>query len=189
MSADCHRVRVVPNLRSRFCRVFDIKCPAFSISAGKRCIRKTMKYSEEAINDGVFNPVIRLLILLFGTWLIGSLYPIPETIYHLIRGPEKTWYGSVVHTPQWFDFQFLPVLGAFNSKTALVSAPIAFFCIVCSALDRWSWQKVTALSCLSTFSMNILDDLASQSDWMLLTLFQALIVTLLVMAIRTFRQA
>lgn len=38
-----------------------------------------MKTSEDAVNDAVVNPASRLMILLFGTWLVGALYPIPET--------------------------------------------------------------------------------------------------------------
>jgi len=78
----------------------------------------------------------------------------------------------VIHTPQWFDFQFLPVLRSIFSKTVLVSGPVALFCVVCSALDRWSWRKVTTLSSLSTLSMNTLEDWADDSSWMTLTIYQ-----------------
>jgi hypothetical protein len=131
-----------------------------------------MKTQEEAVNDAVVNPASRLLILLFGTWLIGCLYPIPETVFCLIRGPEIHGDWTVIHTPQWFDFQFLPVLRSIFSKTVLVSGPVALFCVVCSALDRWSWRKVTTLSSLSTLSMNTLEDWADDSSWMTLTIYQ-----------------
>jgi hypothetical protein len=148
-----------------------------------------MKTSEDAVNDAVVNPASRLMILLFGTWLVGALYPIPETIYYLIRGPETHGNWSWTHTPQWFDFQFVPLLGSFASKTVLVSGPIALFCVVCSALDRWSWRKVTTLSALSTLSMNALEDWARDAGWLPLTLYQALIVTLLLVTIRPLRQS
>ncbi len=148
-----------------------------------------MKTPEDAVNDAVVNPASRLMILLFGTWLVGALSPIPETIFYLIRGPETHCNWSWTHTPQWFDFRFVPVLGGFVSETVLVSGPIALFCIVCSALDRWSWRKVTALSALSTLSMNALVDWADDAGWMTLTLYQALIVTLLFVIIRPLRQA
>ena len=148
-----------------------------------------MKTSEDAVNDAVVNPASRLMILLFGTWFVGALYPIPETIFHLIRGPEIGENWSRTHTPQWFDFRFVPVLGSFVSQTVLVSGPVALFCVVCSALDRWSWRKVTALSCLSTLSMNVLEDWPDGANWMTLTLFQALILALLFVTIRPLREA
>ena len=148
-----------------------------------------MKTPENAVNDAVVNPASRLMILLFGTWLVGALYPIPKTIFYLIRGPETHGNRSWTYTPQWFDFRFVPVLGSFVSETVLVSGPIALFCVVCSALDRWSWRKVTALSALTTLSMNALEDWADDTGWMTLTLYQALIVTLLLVTIRPLRQA
>ena len=148
-----------------------------------------MKTPEEAVNDAVVNPVSRLMILLFGTWLVGSLYPIPETIFCLIRGPEIHGNWSWTHTPRWIDFLFVPVLGSLVSKTVLVSGPIALFCVVCSALDRWSWRKVTALSSLSTLSMNVLEDWADDTGWLALTLYQALLVGLFLVTIRPLRQA
>src|SRR5689334_7062897 len=119
-----------------------------------------MKNPEDAVNDAVVNPASRLMILLFGTWLVGALYPIPETIYYLIRGPVTDGNWGWTHTPQWFDFRFVPLLGSFVSKTVLVSGPMALFCVVCSALDRWSWRKITSLSALCTLSMNALEDWA-----------------------------
>ena len=148
-----------------------------------------MKTPEEAVNDAVVNPASRLMILLFGTWLVGSLYPMPETIICLIRGPEIHGDWSVTHTPRWFDFRFVPVLGSLVSKTVLVSGPIAIFCVVCSALDRWSWRKVTALSSLSTLSMNVLEDWADDTGWLALTLYQALLVALFLVTIRPLRQS
>lgn len=148
-----------------------------------------MKTSEDAVNDAVINPASRLMILLFGTWLVGALYPIPETIFHLIRGPEIGENWSRTHTPQWFDFRFVPLLGSFVSQTVLVSGPIALFCVVCSALDRWDWRKVTVLSALSTLSMNALEDWADDAGWITLTLYQALIVTLLFVIVRPLRQS
>ncbi len=96
---------------------------------------------------------------------------------------------SITHTPRWFDFRFVPVLGSFVSETAIVTGPIALFCVVCSALDRWSWRKVMALSALSTLSMNVLEDWPDDVGWITLTLYQALIVTLLLVTIRPLRQA
>jgi hypothetical protein len=147
-----------------------------------------MKTPEAAVNDAVVNPASRLMILLFGTWLIGSLYPIPETVFCLIRGPVVHGYWTVTHTPRWLDFRFVPVIGTLFSKTFLVSGPIALFCVVCSALDRWDWRKVTGLSALSTLSMNVLEDWADDEGWITLTLYQALIVTLLLVIVRALRQ-
>ena len=147
-----------------------------------------MKTLEDAVNDAVVNPPSRLMILLFGTWLVGALYPIPETIFHLIRGPEIGEGWSRTHIPQWIDFRFVPLLGSFVSQTVLVSGPISLFCIVCSGLDRWEWRKVTALSAVATLSMNVLEDWPDDSGWIILTLFQALIVTLLFVTIRPLRQ-
>lgn len=148
-----------------------------------------MKTAEEAVNDAVVNPASRLMILLFGTWLVGSLYPTPETIFCLIRGPEIHENWSMTHIPRWFDFRFVPVVGSIFSKTVIVSGPIAIFCVICSALDRWSWRKVTALSSLSTLSMNVLEDWADDASWMMLTLYQALIVGLVLVIIRPLKQA
>lgn len=148
-----------------------------------------MKTSEDAVNDAVVNPASRLMILLFATWLVGAFYPTPETIFHLIRGPEIGENWSRTHTPRWLDFRFVPLLGSFVSQTVLVSGPIALFCVVCSALDRWSWRKVTALSCLSTLSMNILEDWPDEASWVSLTIYQALILALLLAIIPPLRQA
>jgi hypothetical protein len=146
-----------------------------------------MRTPENAVNDAVVHPPTRLLILLFGTWLVGALYPIPAIIIHLISGPEVGESLIWTPTPQWFDFRFVPLLGSILSPTVLVSAPLAIFCVVCSALDRWSWRKVTVLSALSTFSMNALEHWAADSGWIMLTLCQALIVALLLVTIRPFQ--
>lgn len=151
-------------------------------------IRLRMKTAEEAVKDAVVNPPSRLMILLFGTWLIGSLYPIPETIFHLIRGPESDGNSGWTDISQWFDFQFVPVLGSLFGKTALVSGPIAVFCVVCSAMDWWDWRKVTLLSSISTLSMNVLEDWADDATWMTLASYQMLIVTLLLLAVPPLRQ-
>lgn len=109
-------------------------------------------------------------------------------MFHLIKGPEVEGNYSWTHTPEWFDFEFLPVLGSLFSQTILVSGPIAAFCIICSALDRWNWIKVTALSSLSTLSMNVLDDFSDDAGWIALTLSQAAAVALLFVLIRPLRQ-
>lgn len=139
-----------------------------------------MQTPEAAVNDAVVNPLSRLMILLFGTWLIGSLHPIPETIFYLDS------FGS--HTPKWFEFQFLPIFGAFAGNTVLVSGPIAIFCIVCSAFDRWSWKKTTTLSGISTFSMLMLEDWDFGAHWTVLTLMQLLIVGGVVLICRPLRE-
>jgi hypothetical protein len=152
---------------------------------GKRSTKPSMKTSEETIGDGVINPFSRLLILLFGSWMMGSLYPIPETVYYLIVGPQPHGAGMVIHTPRWLDFQFLPVLGSLFSDTVLVSGPVAVFCVVCSALDRWDWKKVTLLSGLSTTSMNILESWpAPSTSWITLTLAQLLLVGIFLLMLR-----
>lgn len=69
-----------------------------------------MKTPEDAVNDAVTHPISRLMIL-----LIGSLQPIPETIYGLIVRPEEFhehWWEGVT---RWFDFEFIPVLGGMVS--------------------------------------------------------------------------
>jgi hypothetical protein len=148
-----------------------------------------MKTPEEAVNEAVINPASRLMILLFGTWLVGSLYPIPETVFWLIRGPQVYGNLTVYHNLDWCEFDFIPIIGSIFSKTFLVSGPIALFCVLCSALDRWSWRKVTALSSLSTLSMNALDDWSRDADWMTLTLYQALIMLLVLVLVPPLRQA
>lgn len=148
-----------------------------------------MKTPEDGVNDAVMNPPARLMILLFGTWLIGSMHPIPVTVYYLIHGPVRTGANSSwENVPQWFDFQFLPVLGAMASKTVLVSGPISVFCIVCSALDRWNWKKVTALSGISTFAMLMLDEWTHYDEsWITLTLMHFAIMIGMVTIIRPLR--
>jgi hypothetical protein len=149
-----------------------------------------MKTPEDAVSDAVVHPLSRLMILLFGTWLIGSLHPIPETVYYLIRGPVQTGPNSYSgHTPEWFEFYFLPVLGGMVSKTALVSGPISVFCIVCSALDRWNWLKVTMLSGISTFAMLMVVSWAPyNASWIPLTLAHLAIMALVIIVIRPLRQ-
>ena len=148
-----------------------------------------MKAPEDAVNDAVIHPLSRLMILLFGTWLIGSLHRIPETVYSLIVGTWRQahdhWWDGV---GEWLNFEFLPVLGAMASKTALVSGPISVFCIVCSALDRWSWKKVTALSGISTFAMLMVDHWSYDTDWLTRTLFHLAIMTLVVTVVRPLRE-
>jgi hypothetical protein len=148
-----------------------------------------MKTSEETISDGIINPLSRLMILLFGSWLIGSLYPVPETVYNLIVGPLQHDDWTATQNPRFFDFQFLPVLGSLASKTVLVSGPVAVFCVVCSALDRWDWKKVTLLSGLSTLSMCMLESWPDRTtSWVILTLAQLLILSLFFVIIRPLKE-
>ena len=130
------------------------------------------------------------MVLLFGTWLIGGLHPIPETIYYWFRGPVETGSDSWwLHTPQWFEFEFLPVMGAMG-KTALVSGPISVFCVVCSALDRWNWVKVTALSGISTFAMLMVHEWSPyDTSWVTLTLAHFGIMAIVVTVVRPLREA
>lgn len=146
-----------------------------------------MKASENAIQDGIVNPLGRLAILFFGTWLIGAVYPVPETIYHLVIGPQSFGNVTITHGLRWFDFRFIPILSAFISETFLVSGPTGLFCIVCSAMDRWDWRKVTALSGFSTFSMLILETTVRDSSWMIMTGYQALATVLILILLRQFR--
>jgi hypothetical protein len=169
----------------------DSSIPAILGDGCEICTVDRMKTVEDAVNDAVINPLSRLIILLFGTWLIGSLYPIPEAIFNLIRGIYKDGDFTVIDEVRWFDFDFepIPVLGALFSETALVSGPIAVFCVVCSALDRWTWWKVTLLSGLSTFSMRILQTWPDYGvGWLSLTLAQLLIVGLILLVFRPLRE-
>ncbi len=149
-----------------------------------------MKNPEDAVNEAMIHPISRVLVLLSGTWMIGSLHPIPETVYYLVRGSVElgtnSWWH---HQAEWFDFRFIPVLGDMGGKTALVSGPISVFCFVCSALDRWHWAKATALSGISTFFMLTVDDWAPYgTGWIRLTLVHFAIMVLVITVIRPLRE-
>lgn len=150
-----------------------------------------MKTSEDAVNEALIHPVARVLILLAGTWLIGALHPIPETIYGLIMrraeyGHEHWWEGAL----DWLDFEFVPVGSSMAGKTALISGPIAVFCFVCSALDRWDWKKTTALSGISTFFMLMLENwVPYDTGWIPQTSAFLAMMALTVMFFRPFRES
>lgn len=115
-----------------------------------------MKVPEDGVNDALVHPFARMTILFLVTWLVGSIYQAPGTLFDLVTGREHG-YSNWIWAPGWFNFGFFPVIGCLFSKTVLVSGPLAAFCVTCSALDRLSWVRVTALLSLSTFSMNLLD--------------------------------
>jgi hypothetical protein len=143
-----------------------------------------MKYAEDAVSEGVVNPLSRLIVLFFGTWLIASLHPIPETTFKIITRIYKNGDWSVILRREWFDFGFFPILGCLFSKTFLVSGPIALFCVFCSAMDRWEWRKVTLLSGLSNLTMCVLDTWPPRStNLMILVIGQLVILSLFYLVI------
>jgi hypothetical protein len=147
-----------------------------------------MKLPEEAVREGVVNPPTRLFILLIGTWIIGSLHPLPETLYNLAAGPQTNGDWTWVHNPRYVDFNLLPILGTFDSLSLLVSAPISIWCVVMSVYDHHSWKKVTLLSGLTTLSMLSIDERVGASDIFGASALQLIFVGIFVYLIKPLRK-
>jgi hypothetical protein len=139
-----------------------------------------MKLPENAVNEGLLRPVSRLMALLFVTWLVGGFYPVPEMLCGLLFDPNSRGIWGVLDVVGWFDGRFIPAVAGFSGKTVVVSGPVAVFCLVCSAMDRGNWIKVTALLALSTFTMLAMEEWDDgETNWLTASVCQGLFVFIL----------
>lgn len=112
------------------------------------------------------NPISRLIRLVFVSYFIGIFYPLPKTLFHLVKGPSVSGSVTSIHTPDFVDFSVFPFISAPFGSSVVLAFPVAVFCIVWSAYDRWSAAHVTALGAASTFSMFFADDVAGDLGWL-----------------------
>lgn len=147
-----------------------------------------MKLPEDAVNEGMLRPISRLLALLFVTWLVGGFYPIPEKLCGLLFDPNSRGIWGLFDVVGWFDWRFIPTVANFSGMTVVVSGPVAVFCVVCSAMDRGNWIKVTALLALSTFTMLAVEEWDDgETNWLTASVCQGLFVFILFAVLRPLR--
>ena len=119
---------------------------------------------EEAVIDGYWNPFRRLVALFVASYAAGIFYPLPETIFHLIVGPQSSGAATVTHIPRFVDWAAVPLVGTLLLSTALLSFPVYFFCIICSALDRWDVRKTITLGAAVSFSVLFAKDVTPSQE-------------------------
>lgn len=147
-----------------------------------------MKLPEDAVNEGLSRPISRLMALLFVTWLVGGFYPIPDKLCGLLFGPTSPGIWSLFDVYGWFDGRFIPVVVNFSGTTVVVSGPLAVFCVVCSAMDRGNWIKITALLALSTFTMLAVEEWDDgEASWLAASVCQGFFVFILFVTLRPLR--
>ena len=130
-------------------------------------VRQKMITPEDGVIEGFRNSVGRVFALFVASYLAGIFYPLPETVYHLIIGPQVFDNGSITHTPRFVDWAAVPFIGTLLLSTAFLSFPVYFFCIVCSALDRWDFRKTTILGSAVSFSILFAEDIAPSKEVLL----------------------
>jgi len=119
---------------------------------------------EEAVVEGFWNPFRRLVALFIASYAAGIFYPLPETIFHLIVGPQITGGTTVTHIARFVDWTAVPLVGTLLLSTALLSFPVYFFCIMCSALDRWDVRKTITLGAAVSFSVLFAKDVTPSQE-------------------------
>ena len=120
---------------------------------------------EDGITQGVWNPFSRMAALFTASYFAGMFYPLPETVYHLIIGPQAFDGGISTHTARYLDFKAVPFIGTLLLSTGFLSFPLFFFCMICSALDRWWVRETTVLGATVSFSLLFADDLNHGYGW------------------------
>ncbi|MBK1884589.1 hypothetical protein JIN85_19390 [Luteolibacter pohnpeiensis] len=119
---------------------------------------------EEAVVTGFWNPFTRLSALFIVSYFAGIFYPLPETLFHLAIGPRTYGATTVIHIPRFVDWTAVPLIGTLLLSTALLSFPLYFFCIVCSALDRWDLRKTIILGAAVSFSVLFTKDVSPSGE-------------------------
>lgn len=146
-----------------------------------------MNTPEQAIREGVLNPISRVFLLLAVSYIIGIFHPLPEDIFYWITGPRVYENMTWEHVPKFVDPKILPVICAFFSDTVWASGPISIFCILCSSFDRWSWLKTTILGGYSTFLIYLLESWEPKINWLSQTGIYSLLILLLFAIVRPMR--
>ena len=118
-----------------------------------------MQIVEQAIERGLVGPTKRLLALAAVLYFSAALHPIIPSILSYIEGPRRvaenqTWQRNF-EIIQWEVF---PPFVGFASSMVVVYAPVIFFCIVCSAIDRDDAWRINTLAGATTFFLLVFDD-------------------------------
>lgn len=144
-----------------------------------------MLLSEKAVLEGLSNPFTRVTQIVLASYLTGIFYPIPNTIYHLLIGPQEriTSLGkfTVTHTPKFVDFTCPPFVISFDMISGMISIPVFILCFTLSILDMGNHLKVLSIATITNYCLYIAYDIA-WSDPSELVLFLIPSITLIFLA-------
>ncbi len=119
-----------------------------------------MQLAEQAIERGLVGPTKRLLALAAVLYFSAALHPILPSVLSLIEGPRRvaenqTWHRGDFEFIRW---QVFPPFEGFGSSMVMIYAPVIFFCVLCSAMDRLDAWRINALAGVTTFFLYVFDD-------------------------------